>query len=228
MRQYRANSLRNGVETMIDKERITKIVAASLLADGSVGIPPDGSINAKYRQSKTIEHQDYIDWLADILSGVTLTNSYEFQPKISGAKRQVMLQTRCVPFYTKFRNRMYPNGFKVVEPHYLKLVDWEFLAVMFQEDGYAYLNEDKYIRVVLCTETFSYGDNQTLRLAFKDKLGIDFSVKSYRSKGRQMYRLHLNKKCINVFMEGVEPYMCESFKYKIYRAVSPETSLVLR
>lgn len=211
---------------MIDKKRVTKIVAASLLADGTVGVPPDGSVNAKYRQPKVIDNLDYIEWLGDILSGITGVNTHVFQPKMKGAKQQIMLQTRCHPFYTKFRNRMYPNGFKVVDPHYLTLIDWEFMAVMFQEDGSAYLNEKKYVRVVICTECFSYGDNHTLRIAFKEKLGIDFSVKGYRVKGKQFYRLHLNKKDINTFMDGVEPFMCESFKYKIYRTVSPGTSLV--
>lgn len=211
---------------MIDKKRVTKIVAASLLADGSVGVPPDGSVNAKYRQPKTEDHKDYVEWMAGILGQVTSTNCYEFQPKQKGAKKQIMLQTRCHPFYTKFRDRMYPNGVKVVDPHYLKLVDWEFMAVVFQEDGSAYLNESKYVRVVLCTECFSYGDNHTLRLAFKEKLGIDFSVKSYRKNGKQFYRLHLDKKDINKFMDGVEPFMCESFRYKIYRTVSPDTSVV--
>ena len=209
---------------MTDKY-ITKIVAASLLGDGSVGIPPDGSINAKYRQPKTVDHTDYVNWLSDRLETVTPTNRYEWQPKQPGAKRQVMLQSRTHPFYTAFRNRMYPNGHKVVDPHYLTLIDWEFMAVWYQEDGSSGLAQGRYVKPVLCTDCFSYGEQHLLRDAIKERVGVEFNVKSYRTARRQMYRLHLNKKDINAFMDGVSSYICPSFSYKICRTVGSSSVL---
>lgn len=204
---------------MTDKY-VTKIVAASLLGDGSVGIPPDGSKNAKYRQPKTVDHMDYVDWLSGVLEKITPTSRYEWQPKGAGAKRQVMLQTRCHPFYTSFRLRMYPNGHKVVDPHYLTLLDWEFMAVWFQEDGSTIRDVRKqgtYTKVILCTDCFSYGDNHLLRDKIKEYLGVEFNVVSYRQNGKQYYRLQLRKEHTNTFMEGISPYVVGSFKYKLCR-----------
>lgn len=201
----------------------TKIVAASLLGDGSVGIPPDGSKNAKYRQPKTVDHMDYVDWMASVLEKVTPTNRYEWQPRVGNSKRQVMLQSRCHPFYTDFRNRMYPNGHKVVDPHYLTLMDWEFMAVWFQEDGSAIrANQERnktYIRTVLCTNGFSYGDNHCLRKAIKEKLGVDFNVSGLRKNGKQQYILRLKACNTEKFMEGIRPYVLPSFSYKVCRTI---------
>lgn len=208
---------------MTDKY-ITKIVAASLLGDGSVGVPPDGSKNAKYRQPKTVDHTDYVDWLAERLESVTPTNRYEWQPKLGNAKRQVMLQSRTHPFYTAFRNRMYPNGNKVVDPHYLTLIDWEFMAVWFQEDGSTVVDRD-YVRPIICTDCFSYGDNHLLRKAVGERLGIDLNVASYRARGKQMWRLRVRPSDINKFMDGIEPFVVKSFSYKICRTVGSSSIL---
>lgn len=198
---------------------VTKIVAASLLGDGSVGVPPDGSKNAKYRQPKVVDNMDYVDWMSGVLENITPTNRYEWQPKMENARRQVMLQTRCHPFYTKFRNRMYPNGHKVVDPHYLTMMDWEFMSVWFQEDGS--LTRDRrpngatYGKVALSTQSFSYGDNHCLRQAIKEKLDVDFNVASCRKNGKQQYILLLRSSDISKFMDGVSPFVLPSFQYKL-------------
>lgn len=208
----------------------TKIVAASLLADGSVGIPPDGSKNAKYRQPKTVDHMDYVDWLASVLERVTPTNRYEWQPKMENAKRQVMLQTRCHPFYTRFRERMYPNGFKVVDPHYLTLLDWEFMAVWYQEDGSlsrdVRVGGNTYAKIVLCTQAFSYGDNHFLRKVIKERLDVDFNVDSCRQNGNQHYVLRLRSVDLAKFMDGVEPFILPSYKYKLCRTAGSTSVIV--
>lgn len=211
---------------MTDKRHVTKIVAASLLGDGSVGIPPDGSKNAKYRQPKTIDHMDYVDRLSNILEEITPTNRYEWQPKLGNAKRQVMLQTRTHPFYTNFRNRMYPNGHKVVDPHYLTLLDWEFMAIWYQEDGSLIRDVRKqgtYAKVTLSTNAFSYGDQHCLRQAIKEKLNVDFNVKDCRKESSQQYILLLRAVDLSKFLDGVAPYISPSFEYKLCRTIGSTT-----
>jgi hypothetical protein len=211
---------------MTDKY-LTKIVAASLLGDGSVGVPPDGSKNAKYRQPKTVDHMDYVDWLSERLEAITKTNRYTWQPKsYPNAKQQVMLQTGCHPFYTSFRNRMYPNGHKVVDPHYLTLIDDEFMAVWYQEDGTLIRDvrpQGTYTKVILCTDCFSYGDNHCLRAAIKEHTGLEFNVTSYRKNGSQYYRLQLNSKQIGEFCSRLEKHVAPSFSYKLCCTVGSTT-----
>lgn len=198
---------------------LTKIVAASLLGDGCVSIFPEYK-NAVYRQPKRIDHRDYIEWYGDKLSTLTRVRYNEFDPKSQfNGQKQVMLTTLSHPFYTTFRERMYPNGHKVVDPHYLTLLDWEFLAIWFQEDGstgyYRHKNGSTYVNAVLCSQSFSYGDNHCLRQALKERLDLDWSVSSDRSGGTQKWYLKLRSRDIEKFMSGIEPYILDSFKYKI-------------
>lgn len=210
---------------------ITKIVTASLLADGCLDIPQDGSINARYRQPKVITNKDYLEWFGNIVSEVCGVKYYTFQPKMQNAKEQIMLYTRVHPFYTAIYNRMYPNGHKVVDPHYLTLLDWESMAVWYQEDGSLHVNEANkngvfYACPILCTDSFSYGEQHNLRTAIKEKLGIEFNVSSFRKHGKQMYRLRLRSSDIHKFMDNILPHIQESFKYKTCRTVGSTSRMV--
>lgn len=212
----------------MNKIRAIKIIAASLLGDGNVSIPPDGSINALYRQPKIYLHEDYCIYIKEALEYFTSVKLRRFQPKILNAKEQIEIKSKVHPIFTKLRKRMYPNGHKVVCPHLLKFIDWEFLAVLYQEDGCTVKDVRKsntYIRVIICSESFSYADNHLLRTKFKEYLGIEFNVKSIRNRGNQGYRLELNKNDINKFMNGIEPFISKSFRYKICRTVSSSSVL---
>jgi hypothetical protein len=211
---------------------ITKIVTASLLGDGCLDIPKDGSINARYRQPKIMPNRDYIEWLGETIKDVCGIRYYTFQPKMPNAQEQIMLYTRVHPFFTSIYRRMYPNGHKVVDKHYLTLLDWESLAVWYQEDGTLHVVKQKakhgnkeYACPLLCTDSFSYGDQHLLRIALKERLNLDFNVVSSRRKnGNQYYRLRLRSRDIAKFMDNISPYIQESFKYKLCRTVG-STSL---
>lgn len=206
--------------TMNNNMYLTKIVAASLLGDGCVHVPPDGSINAKYTQNKIVPHADYVDWLCERLEQITHVNRHEYQPKMENANKIIQFSTRCHPFYTKFRERMYGTGVKCVDPHYLTLLDWEFLAVWYQEDGTMNVRQrprDKTpdIQISLATNCFGYGDQLLLRDALKEKLNLEWNIRSYTNKkGYRKYTLHLYRKCADVFMENISKYIVPSFQYK--------------
>lgn len=206
--------------TMNNNMYLTKIVAASLLGDGCVHIPKDGSINAKYTQSKTIPHIDYVDWMCERLEQITHVNRSNYQPKMLNAKECIQIQTRCHPFYTKFRQRMYGTGVKCVDPHYLTLLDWEFLAVWYQEDGTMNIRQrarDKTpdIQISIATNCFSYGDQMLLKEALKEKLDLEWNIRSYTNKnGNRLYTLHLLRKCADTFIDKINQFIVPSFQYK--------------
>lgn len=206
---------------MKDNMYLTKIVAASLLGDGCVTIPNDGSINAKYLQSKTEPHRDYVDWFCDRIENITRVTKRDFQPKMKNAKPGIQISTGVHPFYTRFRERMYGTGRKCVDPHYLTLVDWEFLAVWYQEDGTMNVRQRprdrrRDIQISLATDCFSYGDQMLLKVALKEKLGLEWNIRPYTSKkGNRMYNMHLLRKQAELFCETIDPFIQLSFKYKI-------------
>lgn len=212
--------------TTMNKMYLTKIVAASLLGDGCVTIPKDGSINASYGIRQTEPHKDYLNWLADRLNDITYVRRegpFVMSKYIQNAKDQYGLKTRTHPFFTKFRERMYPNGHKVVDPHYLTLMDWEFLAIWYQDDGHITSRmQGNYqdIQVGIATQSFSYGDNLLLKQALKEKLYLEWNIRQYKNKtGAIKYHLALRRTSLERFIDGVMPFIVPSFQYKVQTIV---------
>lgn len=198
---------------------LTKIIAASLLGDGGVYIPPDGSKNAQYVLRQIEDHKDYIDWMKDRIDTKIGSRLQYYVTKptdtMKNPKPVYSLITKVHPFFTKFRERMYPNGHKVVDPHYLTFIDFEFLAIWYQEDGTLLYRQQKYYEPYLYTLNFSYADNLLLSKAIYEKLGLHWNVQRHHSKGNIYYKLYLARKDINIFMKGIEPYIQPSFRYKL-------------
>ncbi len=200
---------------------LTKIIAASLLGDGGVYIPPDGSKNAHYVLRQVEDHKDYIDWMQERIEtkvGIRL-QYYVIKPTetMLHPKPVYSLITRVHPFFTKFRERMYPNGHKVVDPHYLTYIDYEFLAIWYQEDGTLVRRENQSngYESYLYSLNFSFADNGLLSKAIYEKTGLRWNVHKHHSKGNIYYKLYLSRKDTEKFMLGIEPYIQPSFRYKL-------------
>jgi len=199
-----------------------KIIAASLLGDGTVHVPRE-HINAVYTIRQTELHRDYLEYLAERqLTSVRWEGP--IIPKMLNAKTQYGFRTKAHPTYTSFRERMYPNGHKIVDPHYLTLLDWEFLAIWYQEDGHISSRmQGNYqdIQVGLATHSFSYGDNLLLKAALKEKLYLEWNIRSGSKKdGGRVYHLALRRSSLERFIDGVMPFIVPSFDYKI-RTIAP-------
>lgn len=214
--------------TITDEKLITKYVWAFSLGDGCLFTAkpkdrPNNNVNSCFKCNQLASHEDYILWRADILSNITSLNIQYVQ---DGTQLETVSNRH--PLYTKMRSRIYLEGHKIVEPHYLKLLDWETLAILYQDDGCLSLKDKEryYYRLSLSTQSFSYGDNVLLQRAIKDKTDILFSVAPYRNKNDNlMYLLALQKQQeIDRFIDGVRKYIKPSFEYKVnnFRKTSSE------
>lgn len=210
---------------MRDNKQLTKVVSACLLGDGTVhkyGTDTVGT-NSRFQLNlieKNRDHVEYIKHYLEELTNVSLSVNQRSNSDGYNRQPQVKIVTGRHPFYTKFRERMYPNGYKVVDPHYLTLLDWEFLAIWYQQDGTLVnsLANGKYLNYScsLATLCFSYGDNFLLRRALKEKLDLDWNISPNTKKdGSRTWFLRLNNRQIFKFIEGVRPYIQPSFEYKI-------------
>lgn len=220
----------NKSNTVTDKKELTKYIWAYSLGDGSLlYFPhkdrPNEKINACFTCNQLKIHEDYIVRRADILSNIT---SLSIQNKPSSPD-MLTTQSNRHPKFSEMRQRIYLNGVKIVEPHYLKLLDWETLAILHQDDGCLSIKDKdrNYFIVTLSTQSFSYGDNILLQRAIKDKTDILFSVTSIRSKtGNLQYRLMLQKQDeIDKFLFGIGKYISPSFEYKVnknFRTISSQ------
>lgn len=199
---------------MIRKD-IMKYIAAFTLGDGSLR---KKGTNAMYRIAQVEDHKDYLDWQASILEELTTVN-FRYELKNPG-KNQWSLETKQHPAYTTVFNRMYPNGHKVIDPHYLTLIDFETLAILYMDDGcLAKRYNTQYDRldynIILCTDSFTYGDNYIFAKAIKEKTGFMFDVVRQHNNEKLHWRLRLNKKQTPNFIEKVTPFIQPSFTYKL-------------
>lgn len=220
----------NKSNTISDKKTLTKYIWAFTLGDGCLYLRkdkdrPNADTNAVFDCGQLAIHEDYILWRAEILSNITTLN-------LQLKKNDVILSTKSNrhPVYTTMRNRIYLEGHKIIDPHYLKLLDWETLAILHQDDGCLSLKDKirNYFCITLSTQSFSYGDNILLQRAIKEKTDILFSVTPIRTqKGETQYRLMLNRQDdIDRFIDGIRKYIKPSFQYKVnnFRMTDSEKS----
>lgn len=206
-----------------DKKELTKYVWAFTLGDGCIRIQlnknrANRDVNYHFECGQIAEHEDYILWRADILSNIT---SVLLQYKvIKNGKPQIHTQTGRHPFFTTIRTRTYLNNHKVISEHDLKLLDWETLAILYQDDGSLSKKPvgNTCYTLSLATDSFSYGDNILLQRAIKEKVDILFRVNKLFSKstGNLYHRLILSRyDTICRFLDGVSKFIKPSFEYKL-------------
>jgi hypothetical protein len=206
---------------MNEKEKI-KYVVAFTYGDGYIG---RHGINCRFEANNIIDNKDYIEWRASILQNITETKIYFIEINRGNRKNILKTSTKTHPIFTKVHSRMYLNGKKVIDPHYLKLLDWETLAIWYMDDGsirptIRYYKDKTYY----CTPTpnlatccFSYGDNLLIKKAIKENLEIEFNISKHAKTklGEQQYILNLASSSFNKFVDGVRKYILPSFEYKL-------------
>jgi hypothetical protein len=203
----------------MDKKQLTKLVSYFIMGDGGAYITKQ---NAKFIMNMREMNKDYIDWVDSVFATFVGTKQYERKDyNTDGCVRapQIRLETNTHPFITTVRDRIYTDGYKGVDPHALKLLDWEAMAILYMCDGCLYEdkpNPSKGLKnsswnLTLNMKRLSYGDQLLLKQAIRDVLGVEFNI----NRHGKYYYMRLRTKDVVKFCEGVKPYMKESFSYKI-------------
>lgn len=203
----------------MDKKELTKLVSYFIMGDGGAYTAKH---NAKFVMNMKSENKDYIDWVDNVFSVFVGTKQYERKDyNTDGCVRapQIRLETNTHPFITTIRDRIYTDGYKGIDPHALKLLDWEAMAILYMCDGS--LHEDKpngkkglknsSWNLTLNMKRLSYGDHLLLKQSIRDRLGVEFNI----NRQGKYYYMRLRCKDVEKFCVGVLPYMKDSFSYKI-------------
>lgn len=207
--------------TTMDKKQLNKLISAFSMSDG--GLYKRGKDGEAYFMMNMLSvHEDYIDWVKEVLEELVHVS----KTKVSNpCKRpQININTRSHPVFSKIHGRLYRGNYRGLDEHWINQVDWEILAIMYMADGSLYIdkpNKSKGLvnpspNVSLHTKRLSYGDSWFLKKKIKDNLGIEFNIRKHNYKGKTYYFLKLRGKDVPKFMEGVTPYIKDSFKYKLY------------
>lgn len=203
-----------------DKKVLVKYVSAFLLGDGWLQKQVDNNKNARYGLHQLAIHKDYIDWQASILENLTRVTYRYKDAYINSQEASIRIWTMAHPFYTTLYERIYTqNRVKSINPHDLKLLDWETLAILYQDDGYIEvsprLTTGNYVRVRIATDNYTYGDLVLLQKAIFEKTKLPFDIRLRKLKNTNGYRLQLTKDYAKRFLEGIGPYVKDSYQYKL-------------
>lgn len=203
-----------------DKKQLVKLTSFLAMSDGSIH-RNGGTKRNVFSFSQVEGHEDFLDWVEGILNNVTSTTRYLTKRK-PPRKNIWKIQTKAHPFFDKLRDRIYTESYKGVDPHALKLLDWESLAILYMCDGCLGHNSNKpgNYTTTLSLCRLSYGDQVILKKALKEKLDLEWNVVR---TGRKYWTLRLRAKDFDKFMYGIEPYIMSSFRHKLeLRTVSPQ------
>lgn len=212
----------------MNQKELTKLVSAFMLGDGCLRVWNNRpNLNAAYYFSQVDKHEEYVKWQKSVIENITSTTLRHYPAEErNGINRQghFKLESKPHPFLQTLRERWYHDGRKTVSSHDLKLMDWQMIALWYMDDGYILNSENKYHDgdVYLCTDCFSEAEVILLQKAVYSSVGVAMNVRQRGRKkdGTRIYRLMANKAQAIKFLDGVRPYIFESFKYKI-RTESP-------
>lgn len=206
----------------MNKRDILKYVYAFCLGDG--GVFYSGK-NARFQANNLEKHNDYVYWRAGILEHLTSVNVFLSKDTRPGRKPVLQTVTKTHPTYTTVRERIYLENRKIIDPHQLTFIDWETVAILYQDDGSIYNDPrcNATPQITIATKGFSYGDNVLLKRALEEKLGIVFNINRQKAKttGNYYWFLRLRTKDSDTFLNNVEPFVKPSFQYKLIRTNSP-------
>ena len=192
----------------MDKKQLTKLLTFFTLGDGNLEMHGK---HARMRVSHNVQNRDYLDWIKSVMEEVTSVTEYERIKQQEHHSTNIVLSSKTHPVYTTLYDRIYLNGRKSIDPHSLKLLDAQALAILLMDDGSSAKKDGKLTSLYLHTNAFSYGDNLLIKKALEEQLGLMFNV----LRNRKWYELRLRNKDYPKLYDMCMPHMFESFYYKL-------------
>lgn len=184
-------------------------MAAICLTDAHLAMHV-GCVNASFTLTLSAKNTDLVLFYESLLldAGIGCRTARSVN-KHTGAEYFSVI-SRVHPKLTTLWERIYQDGRKVPSPHDFKLLDWEFMAIMYMADGNIQKGGKRYYPMLnLCK--WSYAELCWVQHQVKDRLGIDMSI----YKCGKYFRLGVPAKDVDAFFKNIEPYITESFQYKL-------------
>lgn len=202
-------------EDIIISEELDNFIIGSLLGDGSI-TKYEYNKSAVNKNSKlTINHsevqKDYLLFKKEILSKLcTVTYAERFiVDKRDNFKNYIKctLDTIQNKAFNKYRDDWYGTGEKHI-PKTINSISPLSLAIWFQDDGSRAGNSGYY----LATHSFNINDIVLLGTILYDQYGI---ITTGHKVTNNQHNMYINKESVNIVNRIIEPYYCESMKYKL-------------
>lgn len=208
------------MKKITDKKELVKLISFMTMADGGIyRRNRSGQLETPYFMMNMLTRNlDYLEFVKSILENVTSASLVDVTNPCKNP--QTCLRTKHHPFFTSIWERIYIEGYKGLDIHAFKMLDWQCLAILFMCDGSTVLDKrtkTPFYNVTLNMKRLSYGDQLFMKKAFKDTFNIEFNIHPSKTNGNTYYYLRLRTKDIKPFMDGIEPFILDSFKYKLVK-----------
>ena len=214
-----------------DKKQLVKLISYMVMGDGGLYITGKCK-NAKFIMNMAKENLDYVEFCRGVLENVVGTSLYDrkdYNTDGYDRKAQIRLESKTLLLLTTIMDRVYTGKYKGIDPHALKMLDYEALAILYMCDGCLYTDSPEKsnkglinpsYNVSLNLKRLSYGDLFILKKVLKEKLDLEWNI----NRSGKFYYLRLRNKDINKFMENIAPFVTMSFQRKIiedFRLIDP-------
>jgi hypothetical protein len=201
-------------------DTLNQIFMGLLLGDGSVykyrkGKTSQELLNSYIYAGHSITQKDYALYIKSLMEKENIKTYYheDLKKRVSIIKgREVVSNGTCRVLtmrnhlLNKYRDEWYLNNIKIVPPC-IKNLNSLGLSIWFMDDGSK--NNFSYF---LHTEGFCLEDINKLRDMLKENFNIETTVNVNRGK----HFIYIRGNSKNLFKSIIEPYMCNSMKYKLF------------
>lgn len=218
------------IEGINDKKHLYKLIAFLVMSDGGVYFSPKNK-NCHFVFTQSENHLDFVEYTKQIIDHVTSSKiKYVNRENETDANRknQYRLASKSHPLFTQMRDHIYVGSYKSLSPHYLNLLDWQSLAILYMSDGSLEASfrpeigmKNPSYNMTLNLKRLSYGDYVLLKRALEEK---EMGVWNINKSGKY-YILRLRTKFNDLVNQGIKEYIIPSFQYKLipeYRTISPK------
>ena len=189
---------------------LDEIIIGSMLGDLSAEKAKEKS-NTRLQFKQSIKNRLYIEHLYELFkeycgSEPIILSKFDNRPNKMKEYSAIKFQTLSLPCFNKYKELFYSeNGLKII-PHNLEnLLTVKGLAYWIMDDGYK-ANKGFYI----CTESFSYDENQLLVEIFKNKFNLESSI----HKVTNGYRIYIFGSSREKLLDLIKPFLLTHFNYK--------------
>ncbi|MBT7767259.1 MAG: hypothetical protein HN730_08885 [Bdellovibrionales bacterium] len=186
----------NSVGSLLEIQK--SLIEGCLLGDGYMRCKS----NAHLQITHSINQKKYVDWKYQLLKDYVLTPPKPY--KGNGGRVGYRFFTRSLPQFTRFYNRYYKEGKKVI-PRDLQLNPFS-LAVWFMDDGSKSRNS-----CYLNTQQFSLSDQNYLKLVLQKQFGIKPNLDKDKIYLRLRFSVTDTKKLKKIIQQFVLPELQYKF-----------------
>jgi len=181
------------------------VLVGTLLGDG--GLYLEGwAKNYRLQIEQGDKQRDYLFWKFDIFR-----NCCSSEPSYQSRNKSWRIRTLSHNEFNHYAHEFYREGVKVVPQNIIHYLNPLVIAIWFMDDGALGPRGEGY---TINTQSFSYKENEYLRLCLDKKLSLKgISI----HKDKKWWRLYIRKQSMNDFRNLISPYVIPSMQYKLPR-----------